>query len=188
MSFLGIILWIAAVAAAVLAVIQIARQSVSMREELEELRARAPEPAQGKAARRADVRPLFGELYENKPGPLDGISTWPGVSLACAAAGLFAIGIVTIRPGRPEEGPADSTVAVELAAARLRHDSLASKVDQLSDSIAVLQATQAPVPSARPARSERRPVKRAGTTAMARPAAPSPGVAPLPSLPNVTAP
>ena len=102
MNLLSGILWTAAIAAIVVAFIQLAGQSVRLREELEELRTRLPEPAKV-ATGRVEARPMFGELYEDTPSPLDGISSWPGVPLAFAAAGLFAVGMVTIRP-RSEGG------------------------------------------------------------------------------------
>jgi len=192
MSVLSAVLLIGGLAAAVAAVVQIARQSVRLREELDELRERSPAPAPAAKSHGA-VKPLFGQLYEDKPGPLDGIGAWPGVPLACAAAGLFAIGMVTNRPEPVGRGPADSTVAVELAAARQRHDSLASTVAQLRDSLEVLQqrpsaasgaAARASAPRSRPV------VKRAAPTQLASPAssASAGGVAPLPSLPKIGSP
>jgi hypothetical protein len=191
MSVLSAVLLIGGLAAAVAAVVQIARQSVRLREELDELRERSPAPVPA-AKPRGAVQPLFGQLYEDKPGPLDGIGAWPGVPLACAAAGLFAIGMVTNRPEPVGRGPADSTVAVELAAARQRHDSLASTVAQLRDSLAVLQRPSAAGgPAARASAPRPRPAaKRAGPTQLASPAssASAGGVAPLPSLPKIGSP
>ncbi len=184
MNLFSLLLWVAAIAASVIAVVQIARQSARMRVELEELRALTPKAAPS-TKRTADVRPMFGELYEDKPGPLDGLTTWPGVPLAFAAAGLFAIGMVAGRPGRKEHGQADSTVAVELAAARLRYDSLSIEVSHLRDSVTAMQHRPA-VTSALHEAAPRR-VRSTGTTAMARPPAPpaSEAIAPLPSMPKV---
>jgi hypothetical protein len=191
MSVLSAVLLIGGLAAAVAAVVQIARQSARLREELDELRARSPAPVPATRPR-GDVHPMFGQLYEEKPGLLDGIGAWPGVPLACAAAGLFAVGLVTNRPEPVGRGPADSTVAVELAAARQRHDSLASTVAQLRDSLAVLQRPSAAGgPAARASAPRPRPTaKRAGPTQLASPATspPAPGVAPLPSLPKIGSP
>jgi hypothetical protein len=183
MTILSAFLWVAATAAGVLALTQVARHAARLREELDELRARVPEPARD-ARPRLDVQPLFGQLYEDKPSPLEEITSWPGVPLALAAAGLFAIGMFTGRPRQAPHGQVDSTVAVELAAARLRYDSLESEVDQLRDSVASLQKPGAQVRSAHAGAPA--PVKRGSTTALALPAAPkASGIAPLPSLPNV---
>jgi hypothetical protein len=184
MTFISGVLWVAGAAAGVLALTQVARHVARLREEVDELRAQSPK-APPASKRTADVRPMFGELYEDKPGPLDGLSTWPGVPMAFAAAGLFAIGIVTGRPGRMTRGQADSTVAVELAAARLRYDSLATEVSQLRDSVTAMQRRPAVASSTHEAAPRR--VRSSGSTAMARPPEPpaSNAIAPLPSLPKV---
>lgn len=182
MTLLSGIILIGGLTAAVAAFAQLARRSARLREELEELRnAKVPAPAK----RQADVRPMFGELYETKANPLEALGEWPGVPLAVAAAGLFAIGLFTGRPRQAPYGAADSTVAVELAAARLRYDSLATEVDELSDSVAALQKPTVQLRSAARGAAPAA-LKRAGTTALARPAAPNaPGIAPLPTLPKV---
>ena len=166
------VLWVAGAAVAVLALTQVARHAVRLREDLDELRARVPEPVRD-ARPRAEVQPLFGQLYEDKPSPLDGISSWPGVPLALAAAGLFAIGLVTYRPGRTEPGATDSTIAKDIAAARMQYDSLAKEVDALQDSMTSLRKPPAAV-----ARVTERKVA-------PRSVAQKSSEAPLPSLPKV---
>ena len=172
MTLMSGFLWVAGAAAAVLALAQVARHAVRLREDLDELRARVPEPARD-ARPRGDVQPLFGQLYEDKPSPFDGISSWPGVPLAFAAAGLFAMGLATYRPGRTEPGATDSTIAKDIAAARLQYDSLAKEVDALQDSMASLRKPAATVAHV----TERKVAPRS--------VAQKPSVAPLPSLPKL---
>jgi hypothetical protein len=184
MNLIGGILSVAGLAAAVAAVAQLARQQVRLRDDLDELRSAKLPGSAGPEKARGDAPRLFGELYETKPSPFEALGEWPGVPLALAAAGLFAIGMVTGRPRQAPQGSSDSTVAVELAAARLRYDSLATEVDELRDSLAALQKPSVPTRNA--ARVATTPVKRAGATALARPAVPkAPGIAPLPALPKV---
>jgi hypothetical protein len=172
--FSGAVL-VAALAAAVLAVVQLARQQARLREELDELRtARVPETTPAK--RTAEVRPMFGELYEAKPNPLEALGEWPGVPLAVAAAGLFAIGLFTNRPASAGSNPVDSTVARDIAAARMQYDSLAKEVDALGDSMTALRK-----PAAVAARAPEKKEKKLASRSVAQ----KPDVAPLPSLPKI---
>lgn len=172
MTLMSGFLWFGGAAAGVLALTQVARHVVRLREDLDELRARVPEPARDTRSR-VDVQPLFGQLYEDKPSPLEGISSWPGVPLAFAAAGLFAIGLATYRPGRTEPGATDSTIAKDIAAARMQYDSLAKEVDALQDSMTSLR---------KPAATAARVTER---KAAPRSVAQKTTVAPLPSLPKL---
>jgi len=105
MSVLSAVLLIGGLAAAVAAVVQIARQSVRLREELDELRERSPAPAPA-AKPRGAVQPLFGGLYEDKPGLLDGIGAGRGAPaqpaqdrLALAVADWYVAPLDSSRSG-----------------------------------------------------------------------------------------
>jgi hypothetical protein len=64
MSLFSSILWIVALAAAVMAVFQLSRQSMKLREEIEELRAAQKAAVGGAVKARADHAPMFGGLYD----------------------------------------------------------------------------------------------------------------------------
>ncbi len=181
MTLLSGILSLAALGAAVGAVAQLARQSIRLRSELDELQSAKIIPAAG--ASRTDAPVMFGGLYDSKPGPFEVLGEWPGVPLAIAAAGLFAVGLFTNRPLPAGRNDADSTIAHDIAAARLQYDSLAREVSALRDSLKVMpRAAHAAAPAAA---TRGKPVR---TTALAqpKPAADAGAIAPLPSLPKVS--
>jgi hypothetical protein len=125
---------------------------------------------------------MFGELYESEPRPFEALATWRGLPLACAAAGLVAIGLLTQQSGASAYRSSDSTVARHLAVARLQYDSLTKTVNAMRDSIAILQQRQRAernVSTGRPAAD----AKKRGRAAQG-----SQGDAPLPSLPTLSGP
>src|SRR5215470_11875588 len=98
---LSAVLWISALAAAVIAVVQLSRQSARLKDELEEVRVSLRPVPDIPSRVRGDATPIFGGLYDAKPSPFASFASWPGVLPACLAALLLSGAAMANRPVHP---------------------------------------------------------------------------------------
>lgn len=154
MTWLGLVMLVAAAILVLVASAQQARDAEQLREQVEQL-ARAVPPSGSAAATSPGARPrMFGALYEpDEAAP--GLLSAPVTRRVGLAAVLAMIGLVLNRPAtRPLP---DAAHEAELVALRARQDSLVLQVASLRDSIRTSQlaaaAPRTPVSAGRTGRT-----------------------------------
>ncbi len=174
--------WIATIAAAAVAFVQLAREIGRVREDMETLnsvnRGADKTDAGGTAARTTGrAGRMFGALYDERPSGLDIIRQWPGVTYAALATALAVVTGGILLLDRAQGHATADTARLETGRVMVQRDSLSTVVRKMQDSLRL--AAAAPVPA--PARRVSVPPR---VTAAPRPKrssrAPAPAVVPPP--------
>jgi len=185
MTFLAMLLLALALGAALLGAVQQARELRRLRDDLDALSRPRLLDAPDAASAGSSLR-MFSSLYEESPGPLDGLKRLPGVGGVALAAVLglvgsgFVLRVAAERSGEAVPAEVAAVTVDSLALLRTSRDSLAAVVIRLRDSMDLAQRKSEEVAAAR-----RAPTRRAAPTARAsRPAQVSPPAA-LPPAPQI---
>lgn len=186
MIFLAMLLLALALGAALLGAVQQARELRRLRDDLDALARPRLVDASDAVATGSSSR-MFSSLYEETPGPLDGLKRLPGVGGVALAAVLglvgsgFVLRVASERSGEPASADVAAVALDSVAMLRTSRDSLAEVVIRLRDSMDLAQrkSAEAAVTARRP------PARRASPTARASrpaPVAPPPALPPAPQL------